>query len=372
MSWTLSLYVAKRFLLITLGAFLAVFALVVIVDLVELIGSNRSGVASFSDLVTMALLHAPSITIIAAPFAMLLSSMACFAWLARSSELIVTRAAGVSAWGMLTPAIVVSLVLGVFSFAVYNPLASALAARFEQLEEQYFGRSSSSLSVSAEGLWLRQGDSEGQTVIRARRASESIDQLWGVNIFQFDAADQFIRRIDARRAILTDGAWLLRGVRSWTLPADGADPDGTVQTRAETTKKMRLPTDLTRERILDSFAAPQTISFWDLPGFIKLLEESGFSSSRHRLHWHGLLSAPIVFVAMVLIGASFSMRHVRFGGLGFMALGCLLAGFGYFFLSDISQALGSSGAVPVLLAAWAPPFAAVLLSLGLLLHFEGG
>jgi lipopolysaccharide export system permease protein len=90
------------------------------------------------------------------------------------------------------------------------------------------------------------------------------------------------------------------------------------------------------------------------------------------VYWHRLLAIPVVFFAMVLIGAAFSMRHVRFGGLGYMALGCVLSGFGYFFLSDIAAALGASGAVPVLIAAWAPPLSAVLLALGLLLHLEDG
>ena len=75
---------------------------------------------------------------------------------------------------------------------------------------------------------------------------------------------------------------------------------------------------------------------------------------------------------MVLIGAAFSMRHARFGGLGIMALGCVMSGFGFFFLSDIANALGASGAVPVPLAAWAPPFSAVLFAVGLLLHLEDG
>jgi lipopolysaccharide export system permease protein len=75
---------------------------------------------------------------------------------------------------------------------------------------------------------------------------------------------------------------------------------------------------------------------------------------------------------MVLVGAAFSMRHVRFGGLGLMALGCVMAGFGYFFLSDITNALGASGAVPVPIAAWAPPLSAMLFALGLLLHLEDG
>lgn len=374
MPGTLSLYIARRFLLAALGAFAAVFVLVVVLDLVELMRSNSRGSAGFGDLLGMALLHAPSITITAAPFTLLLAAMISFAMLARSSELVVTRAAGISVWRLIAPALICAAALGVFAFAVYNPVASAFATKFEMLEQRYFDRTSSRLAVSGEGLWLRQGGEDGQTVIRARRASSSVDRLWDVAIFQFDPSDRLHRRINARTAALGDEKWQLGRVTSWDLD-DDLRPDGrqaTVGTRASVADEMTIPTDLTVEHIQDSFAPPETIGFWKLPGFIALLEESGFSSSRHRLHWYRLLSQPVVFVAMVLIGAAFSMRHVRFGGLGYMALGCVIAGFGYFFLSDIANALGASGAVPVLLAAWAPPMSAVLLALGLLLHLEDG
>ena len=60
---TLWLYIARRFLTMVLACFLAVLTLVVIVDLVELMRANRQGNASFLDLLGMAFLHAPSITI---------------------------------------------------------------------------------------------------------------------------------------------------------------------------------------------------------------------------------------------------------------------------------------------------------------------
>jgi len=376
MSGTLSLYILRRFLGIALGAFLAVFALVAIVDLVELMRANRAGMAGFADLVIMAMMRAPAITITAAPFTILLASMTCFAWFARSSELVVMRGAGVSVWVILAPVLAAAVMLGVLSFAVYNPVASALSGRFLQLEERLIGRASSALSVSADGLWLRQGDQDGQTVINAARASGPVDRLWDVSIFQFDTSDRLTRRIDARSAALGDQSWRLSGVQRWDFAA--TDPNeadtGNVQreTVAVTTGEMTIPTNLTTARIQESFAPPDTISFWKLPEFVRLLEDSGFSSARHRLHWHALLAAPIAFAAMVLVGAAFSMRHVRFGGLGMMALGCVISGFGYFFLSDIARALGSSGAIPVTVAAWAPPASAVLLALGLLLHFEDG
>lgn len=374
MSWTLSFYIARRFATYAILTFLGVFALIMLVDMVELLRSNRKGSANFVDLLEMAFLHAPSITITAAPFTVLLAAMGCFATLARRSELVVTRAAGVSAWRLIAPALVTALLFGVVAFAVYNPVAAAFATRFEQLEQRYFDRASSSLSVASNGLWLRQGDETGQTVLRAQRASATVERLWDVRIFQFDTKDNLYRRIDARSAVLEDRTWRLSGVRRWDLSADAplGDTAEMVETAAVLTDEARIPTDLTRERIAESFAAPQTISFWALPGFIGELERSGFSSDRHRMHLITLLATPVIFFAMVLIGAAFSMRHARFGGLGAMALGCVLTGFGYFFFADIATALGSSGAVPVLLAGWAPPVSAVLLALGLLLHLEDG
>jgi len=372
MPWTLGLYVARRFLTMAIAVFLAVFALVVLVNLIELLRSNHEGQADFVDLVWMALLRAPSITVTAAPFTVLLAAMACFATLARTSEMVVTRAAGVSVWRLTAPALGVAVLMGAISFAVYNPVAAAFAARFATLEETHFGRSSSSLSVAAGGIWLRQGGEDGQTVIRARRASAAVDRLWQVSLFRFGPDDRLQSRIEARRAVLHPGEWRLHDARRWPLAEAGEAGGSRPDLDPAHAPVLAIPTNLTPEQIQESFAPPRTISFWNLPGFIALLEESGFSSSRHRLHWHALLAAPVVFAAMVLFGVAFSTRHARFGGLGTMALGCVLTGFAYFFLSDVAQALGASGAVPVALAAWGPPVAAILLAMAMLLHVEDG
>jgi lipopolysaccharide export system permease protein len=84
------------------------------------------------------------------------------------------------------------------------------------------------------------------------------------------------------------------------------------------------------------------------------------------------LANPLLLAAMVLIGASFTMRHTRFGKTGMMVLFALLVGFGLFFLRNFAQVLGETGQLPVAVAAWTPPIAAILLSLGILLHTEDG
>ena len=114
------------------------------------------------------------------------------------------------------------------------------------------------------------------------------------------------------------------------------------------------------------------MSFWDLPGFINTLEAAGFSALRHRLHWHSILSIPLLLCAMVLIAATFSLRLTRRGGTGLLILVGLFAGFLLYFLTDIVLALGMSASIPVVLAAWAPSGVFALLGLAMLLHLEDG
>jgi lipopolysaccharide export system permease protein len=368
-SWTLSRYIGARFLQ-TLGwAALAVASLIVLLNMLELLRSNGEGRASFLQLLSIAALKTPAIGLTAAPFVIMLATLACFARLARSSELVVTRAAGVSVWALIAPVLAATLTLGCLTFAVFNPLAAAATLRAETLEARHLEGRVSRLSLSREGLWLRQGDgpAEGQTVIHARAADGRASVLRDVTLFGFDSGGALTTRVDAAYAVLTPGAWVLR---------DGVRRDLTAEERLaaadERFERLETPTDLTSAQILDSFEAPEAIPFWQLPGFIATLEASGFSAVRHRLHWQSQLAAPVLFAGMALIGAAFSMRHARLGGLGTMALAAVLSGFGFFFLFDVAKALGASGAIPVALAAWAPPASAALLAAGLLLHLEDG
>jgi lipopolysaccharide export system permease protein len=114
------------------------------------------------------------------------------------------------------------------------------------------------------------------------------------------------------------------------------------------------------------------VPIWQLPSYIAGLEQAGFSARAYKLWLQMELAQPLLLAAMVLIAAGFTMRHVRFGKTGVMVLYAVLSGFGIFFLRNFSQALGENGQIPVLLAAWSPPLAAVLLALSLLLHLEDG
>jgi lipopolysaccharide export system permease protein len=223
------------------------------------------------------------------------------------------------------------------------------------------------LSVADTGLWLRQGSETGQTVIQAARSNLDGTELFGVTFVGFDTDGTPGKRIEAGSARLVQGAWELTGTKAWDLTSPNPELTAVVDPGP-----VALPSDLTPERIRDSFGTPSAIAFWDLPAYIADLERAGFSAQAYKLWYQMELALPLLMAAMVLVAAGFTMRHVRFGGTGRMVLFALLAGFGFFFLRNFAQALGDSGQIPILLAAWSPPVAAMMLSLGLLLHLEDG
>ncbi|MFQ5784367.1 MAG: LPS export ABC transporter permease LptG [Alphaproteobacteria bacterium] len=362
LSTTLSLYIARQFFMSTALILAVMIGLVAVIDTVELL-RRASGheTATFALVVQMALLHVPHMMEKIIPFAMLFGSMLALNRLTRSHELVVARAAGVSVWQFLLPGLVLAFLVGVFVVTVFNPLASATTWRYEQLESKHLRGRTSLLAVSSSGLWLREGRRDGQSVIHALRVAPREMTLQDVIMFVYEGADRFTHRLDAESAKLEDGYWQLHNV----LVSVSDQPSIFVA-------DYRVETQLTPDQIHESFASPETMSFWELPDFIKTMQMAGFSALRHRLHWNSILAIPLLLCAMVLIAATCSLRLTRRGGTGLLVLGGLLAGFLLYFLSDVVLALGMSASIPVVLAAWAPGGMFTLLGLAMLLHFEDG
>lgn len=361
-------YIASRFVMTVIWTFAVVGCIITLGNVLELIRGNEGRAATFAQLLTVALMQAPGIALTVTPFVLMLASLATFAQLARGSELVVIRAAGVSAWRIIAPAVAAAVAIGVLWVSVANPIAATANQRAEILKARYTGTTEQQGSLTGAAIWLRHGDGASQTVIHARRSAEMATRLSDVTIFTFEPGGDLVGRIDAAEARLTRKAWMLTDAVVRDLRADG-EGFALHEVRHQT---LETPTDMTPNQIADSFEPPEAISFWRLPQFIANLKAAGFSAARHELHWQSQIASPVMFAGMVMIGAAFSMRHARLGGLGLMALGAVLSGFALYFVTDVAKAMGSSGAAPVVLAAWAPPTAAILMAAGLLLHLEDG
>lgn len=362
---TLSLYIARRFLGLfgqVFGAFLGIMLTIDIIDQLRRFGDPG---ISIREAAVLAAMNVPSSLYRILPLILVLSAIGLFVSLARSSELVAIRAAGRSGLRFVMAPAVTAALIGALAVAVLNPIVAATSREYDTLSQGH-ARGGSVLSISEAGLWLRQGGDTGQTVIQSARANLDGTELYDATFLTFAADGTPLRRIEADRAALDVGAWRLTGVKSWPLDAD--NPERAARLDAAGT----LPTDLTRDKIRDGFGTPSAIGIWDLPSYIADLERAGFSARSHRVWFQMELALPLLFAAMVLIAAAFTMRHSRLGKTGSMVLLALLGGFVAFLLRNFGQVLGDNGQIPIALAAWTPPVGAALLALGLLLQREDG
>jgi len=348
------------------GAALAVIsAVILLIQFVDL--SRQVGVRAdvgAAQIFGLTLLRAPSLIQILLPFVFLFGGIGAYVGMNRKSELVAMRAAGVSAWRFILPFAAAAFVVGALAVGVINPLAAALNARFEadrdRLMENYLGD-------VPKDVWLRQGDDVNQIVIHAktRDTIEGTVRLRGVSLFVYQknarGIPEFKRRLEAAEARLMPGFWQLRDVQEATA--------GESSVRSES---LSIRSTLDPEAAMERFASPDAIAFWRLPAAIQMTEQAGFSASGYRLRFHQLLATPVLFAAMAVLAAAFSLRLARLGGLAGLAGAGVALGFVVFFFNQFAGALAKGDIIPLFAAAWAPPLVALLSGVTLLSYTEDG
>lgn len=367
----LARYVARRFLrsfLLIAGVFLLILFLI---DMIEMIRRFADRDIGLSGAARLAALNIAGSFYAILPLITVLAAIAMFIGLARTSEMVAIRASGRSGIKVVTAPAVAAVLIGILTVGLFNPVVAATGKMFDIAVANIERDGTQTVSVGDSALWLRQsesgrGQNGAQVVIRAARASPDATTLYDAWFLIFEPEGGPVRRIEAREARLVPGEWQLTGVKEY--PLDRPNPEAA----AVQSDRLSLPSDLTSERIRDSFGRPEAVPIWQLPGFIAGLERAGFSAARHQVWLQMELARPFVMAAMVMIAAAFTMQHVRGRNTGIAVLLAFAAGIGLFFLRNLAQVLGENGQVPPVLAATAPPLIGALLALGLILHREDG
>jgi lipopolysaccharide export system permease protein len=359
---TLSRYFAMRFLTSVVGSFIGVVALAAMIDYIELMrrGADWPHATAWL-LAKISMYRVPQLTERIMPFSVLVGAMSCYLTLSRRLELVVARAAGISAWQFVAPALIAALLFGTVATTIYNPISATLHERSKRLEADMLGENLSALQESNSGFWVRQKSADGAAIINANSSRDQGAELGGVTIYTFDTGDHFQQRIEATAASLQQGYWQLEDARIY---ASGKAPD------IEDT--YRLPSNLTLEQVRESFATPETVPFWQLPTYIELADRAGLGAAGYRLQYQQLLARPFLLAAMVLLAASVSLRFFRFGGVQKMVLSGITAGFLVFVLSKITEDMSKSELLSPLAAAWIPVVVGGLTGFVALLYQEDG
>jgi lipopolysaccharide export system permease protein len=359
---TLARYFGLRFLGAVAAVFLGILALTMLIDYVELM-RRASEIPNVSALTVAetSIFRVPQVAERLMPFCVLIGGMTCYLSLSRRLELVIARAAGMSAWQFVSPAVLVAFVIGIAATTIYNPISASLQERAKRMEAKIFGDGRGSTDADNGTFWVRQRTDQGQAIINAKSSQQQGFVLNGVTAFIFDTSGRFKERYEAKSAVLKSKEWRFSGVRIYRLSAAPFDQDELV-----------LPTNLTREQVRESFATPETVPFWELPQYISIAERAGLAASGYRLEFQKLLAKPFLFAAMVFLAAAVSLRFFRFGGVQKMVLSGVGAGFLLYVFSKVTDDMTKAELMHPVAAAWLPVFVGGIIGIVALLYQEDG
>ena len=355
---TLGRYISVRFVRTILIVFGTVFALVYTLDLVELMrrAADTEG-ATPGLMARLSLYRTPAIAEQVMPFAVLFGSMTTLLGLSRRLELVVARAAGISAWQFLGPGLAVAAVLGVLTTLAYNPISAGLRDQATKIEATIFARKMKGIGPE---LWIQQRSVDGHAVLKADGALDAVT-VTGATAFVFDRAGQFVERVEAPDAALRDGYWEFRDARVYSTEEE-----------PQFYAAYLLASNLDPSQIRKTVTPPESVPFWRLPDTIARAESAGLDAARYRLQYDILIARPLLFVAMVLVAASVSLRFFRSGGVAAPIGIGVAAGFVLYLATEVMRDLGTAGIVRPMVAAWFPATVGSLLGTLALLYQEDG
>lgn len=357
-----SMYILKSFALWNGLVLLILSMTTLLFSLVELIRRSQThAFIKFSQLFKIALLQLPSVLDQLSPLILLFSTIILLWTLQKRSEIIVMRSLGYSIWSIVFP-----MILGVFIYSVaYFFLLNSFVASTKNIHAHYqdkvFRKTENLSSVSKSGLWLRHKKQEdGYSIIHVNHINSP--NIFGHSvIYDFNRFGQFIKRYDVKQIDIQD--------KKWTLKSPLLTESNDIQKPVD---DFSWNINLTLKKIKQTFQSPASLSFWQLPKFIKLIEKTGLSGTEHLLYFYNLLMKPFLFVSMILIGAVSAFASVRKRNSFVFILFGILSGFSFHFLHQVFHALGEALKIPLVFSSLIPTCISLLIGLTLLLHLEEG
>ena len=312
---------------------LIVCGIIFAVTFVERLPSNPTAVAAMAESWVRLLEYVPLFL----PLAVFMGTLVAAYNLTKSTESIIVSSAGLSPYQAARPFLVGAALIGLLATTVVNPYSVNLSMR---------NISATHLKLVDNAIWLREASDTGYITLRAQHMRPVGDDLMFGNVLIFTQGADFhvTTRVEAPEARLTDNGLHADAATIW-------NETGTARTGA-----WDMTTRLNPRTVLDRYLQPDQISFWALPGFIQKMESIGVPVRGHWVQFWTLLFLPLTMIAMATLGVAFSQtrqrRNYSFGvkfGLG------VLTCFALYFLLNMFNALGATGALPPLLAIIAPP-----------------
>ena len=361
-SRTLTLYLAKMFVVRIFAVLIMLVLVLMALDLLSATGKILAAEGNGqAEIARYASLRLPQLISRFLPYSVLLATLITLVTLNQNSEVVAMKAAGLSAHQVLSPLLLTATIVSLVSFGFNERIVTRANATLKAWEAAEYGPIPPS-TAGAGGVRSNVYLTDGANILSAATLAGSGKDivLSGVTWYERAPGGIIREQVRASRATYAAPGWRLETPERFDVA--GALTD--------TLPSLVVGENLSPERIMLQSIDPDAQSFWELSASIDAYEAAGRNTDEMRAKWWHRLSGPLSALLMPLLGSIAAFGLARSGQLFVRAIIGMALGFAYFVVDNAALAMGSFGGYPPLLAAWAPFFLFLLLGETVLIRTE--
>ena len=346
----ISLYLSLKLFRSILICLLVLLTIISLIDFSDLYFNSRfKENGSFSRTIIMTFQNIPILIDTLLLYSILFGSVLCFIELRKTQEIMILKVNGLSPWQIIIMLSIIPILISIFSLFLLSPIKSISSKYFQINYEKIYGSSENLLTISSNGLWLRDISENSTLIIKGDIIELDKGKIINPTIF-IENSQSLFDRIKADFIILKDGFWYLNKYK--------------YSNEKEVQYKPKLiKSSLTKNDLSISSNNLKNLSIFEINAYINILEKTGLPSKKLKLYFYKMLAQPLGFIAMTILSYSLIFGWFSKTPQIKMIAFTICAGLIYFFIQKLFTILGSAGQLPVFIATCFPEI--ILLSSGL-------
>ena len=337
---TLDRYLYRTVLLYTLMTMGVLLALAALVLFISQQGDIGVGSYSAGDAFLFTLLNLPQSAFELLPIGAMIGALMGLGNLAAGSELIVTRASGVSVWRIAWPVGLAGMTLAIIMFGIGEYAAPSMA-QFAKREKTILKFADVSFAGTS-SAWVK----DGNRILRVQTGE--VDRAFGgVSVFELDGPTRLLSIQRAARIEVADpGHWSLHNVATSRFEKDKIEGD--------TVGELTLRSTVNREFLGLAATDPQMLTLHGLSSYIDHLRRNSLETAAYEIGYWSRIARVFAVMIVTLLALPFVFGPLRTTGAGTRTVVGALLGVVFFLVTRTVENGGQLFNLNPALVGWLP------------------
>ena len=339
-------------LFVVIAVMLSIILLINLLDEFNFFKSKKD--LKFIFFLIFTVLKIPNVLINLFPFIVLFAGIVFYLKIYNHNEVISLRVMCYSNIQIILIPALTSFVIGYVIVFLIVPFSSSMLRYYEDLRSEY-NETKNLVFVNETGIWILDKNEKEKNIIRIEKINKDFSVVSQITIYNYDASNNFIRRIDATEGTIKDKNWLLNKVNIISINKKN--------NKDNYLNNYNYTSNVNISELKNVYKNTDTTSLLDINKEMLILEDKGYSTIDLRIRYQKLISFPIYLLAMsilsglMIINLGKTSNYLKYGSYG------VIISIIIYFLNDLSITIAKSGIISVDFSVWIPLFLIILINL---------